>query len=193
MDTSARCRFLQLLSLMSCLTVLLHGAALANPEPDIPVHCRFNKDGSCVVTVEVDPRCFTADPMHERYLMKVDLTYRSAKNLALLKKQAAAAVKDWVTFQGEPGLQLKPEFVLAFTGQGQAALVKADDPVVITATWTFHLPDGMAGLRIQAAKDGRYAIVVRQSFDGFEEKRRPVIFPGESGFLIKNRPTIGPP
>ena len=56
--------------------VLFSRLAWANPEPDVPVHCHFDKDGSVTVRIEIDPRCFTDDPMSERYLMKVDLTWQ---------------------------------------------------------------------------------------------------------------------
>jgi hypothetical protein len=156
--------------------------AFANPEPDIPVRSHFNKDSSCIITVEVDPRCFTDDPMHERYLMKVDLTYRSAADLQKLKDQAADAIQRWVRFELMPASTLKPEFT--FTGQNQSPLAKADDPVVITASWKFQRPAGLIGWRVHATKEARYSIVVLNYLDGIEQPRSATLFPGETSFTL---------
>ena len=157
----------------------------ANPEPEIPVHVQFNTDGTCTLTVEVDPRCFTADPMHERYLMKVDLTHQTAQELDQLKAEAASAVKAWIIFRGEPDLALKPEFQYQFTGQGQALLRQPDDPVVITGTWHFPAPPALGALRIESAKNARYAIVVSFAFGGIKQPKTATLFPGEKSFAIK--------
>jgi hypothetical protein len=169
------------LILLLALTTL----AFANPEPDIPVYCHFDKAGTCTITVEVDPRCFTADPMSERYVMKVDLTYRSNEALNALKQQAANAIAQWISFQPDPALpNLKPVFTLAFTGQNQTALVKADDPVVVTATWKFPRPEAMKTLQVHATGEARYSIVVRSFMDGVEQKKFSTLFPGETSFTI---------
>jgi hypothetical protein len=159
--------------------------AFANPEPDIPVHCHFDKDGTCTITVEVDPRCFTTDPMSERYVMKVDLTCRSNEALTALKQQAVEAIAQWIEFQPEPAQpQLKPEFTLAFTGQNQVKLINHDDPVVVTATWKFKRPAGMTSWRIHATSEARYSIVVRNFIDGVEQKKFSILFPGETSIAI---------
>ena len=164
---------------------LMNSSALANPEPDIPVHCRFDKDGSCTITVEIDPRCFTASPMRERYRMKADVDYDSAADLQTWKDLAADALKRWLVFQFDPATPLKPAFTLAFTGQNQSAMVKPDDPLVVTATWKFQRPGGMKSLRVQAAKEARFSVVVRHFRDGVEQKRFATLFPGETSFAME--------
>ena len=166
---------------------LLSSSALANPEPDIPVRCRFDKDGSCTITVEIDPRCFTADPMRERYRMKADLDYDAAADLQKWKDQAADAITRWLRFLPEPATPLKPAFILAFTGLDQAALVKPDDPIVVTATWKFQLPPEMRSLKVHADKDAHFSVVVRHFRDGVEQKRFATLFPGETSFAIEVR------
>ncbi len=166
------------------LLLALTSFVLANPEPDIPVHCHFDQDGSCTIQIEVDPRCFTAEPMSERYVMKVDLTYRSPEALEDLKAKAREALLHWVQFQFDPPTKLTPEFNLAFTGQNQSPLVKADDPIVITATWKFQLPEGMKSLQVQATQDARYSMVVRYDIHGIEQKEFATLFPGEASFKM---------
>jgi len=174
------------ISILRCLAVMtvLITPAFANPEPDIPVRSQFNKDGSCVIKVEMDPRCFTDDPMHERYLMNVDLSYRSAADLQKLKDQAADAIQRWVRLEFVPASTLKPEFTLAFAGQNQSPLMKADDPVVITATWKFQRPAGMTGWRVHATKEARYSIVVLNYLDDIEQLRTATLFSGETSFTL---------
>lgn len=169
------------------LICLLHSCALANPEPDIPVRCRFDKDGTCTITVEIDPRCFTADPMRERYRMKADLDYDAAADLQKWKDQAADAIARWLQFLPEPATPLKPAFTLAFTGLDQTALVKADDPLVVTATWKFQRPPEMKSLKVHANKDTRFSVVVRHYCDGMEQKRFATLFPGETSFAMEVR------
>lgn len=156
--------------------------AWGNPEPDVPVHCQFKSDGSVLVRIEIDPRCFTEDPMSERYLMKVDLTWRSEDDLNQLKLQAADAIARWVQFLPEPGMVLKSEFNFTFTGQNQAALVKPDDPVVVTATCVLRPANRLSRLRIKATSDARWSIVVRYARDGIEQSRFATLFPGETSF-----------
>lgn len=169
------------------LGICFVGGAWANPEPEIPVHIAFQKDGNCTVTVEVDPRCFTADPMHERYLMKVDLGYRSPEDLSALKARAADAVKRWISFQGEPQWPLKPVFEFEFTGIRRKPLEKADDPVVLTGSWTFQVMARMKGLRVHATQDAAYAVVVGYSVKGAEQERTATLFAGETSFDLMKR------
>ena len=177
-------RRLIVMSRLLLALLLFSRLAWANPEPDVPVHCHFDKDGSITVRIEIDPRCFTDDPMAERYLMKVDLSYRSKEELEQLKAQAADAIALWVQFLPEPMAELKPVFTFAFTGQNQAALVKADDPVVIVATCTLRLATPLQSLRVKATSEARWSIVVRYDLDGIEQSRFATLFPGEISFAM---------
>jgi hypothetical protein len=170
---------------LTVIVGLTQSSGLANPEPDIPVRCHFDKDGSCTITAEIDPRCFTASPMRERYRMKADLDYDSAADLQKWKDLAADAVKRWLVFLFDPSPPLKPAFTFAFTGQNEAAMVKPDDPLVVTATWRFKRPAGMKALQIQATKEARFSVVVRHFRDGVEQKRFATLFPGETSFTME--------
>lgn len=158
----------------------------ANPEPDIPVHVSFENADTCTIRIEVDPRCFTDDPMSERYLMKVDLTHRNAAELQALQDQVAEALPRWVKIEFDPAAALKPVYAFAFTGENQKPLVKADDPVVVSAEWKFACPTKMKALRVLALKGGHYSVVVRYDLRGVEQERFATLFPGEASFWIKS-------
>ncbi len=181
-------------SLLKCLLVAFGVAitmttpwARGNPEPDIPVRCDFDKTGACTIRVEIDPRCFTAQPMRERYRMKADLDFDAAADLQKWKDQASDALKRWVGFEFEPAAPMMPKFALAFTGQNEAVMTKPADPLVVTATWTFRRPPGMMGLKVKATQEARFSVVVRHFQDGVEQPRFATLFPGESSFSLRVR------
>lgn len=168
--------------------MVMNTTARANPEPDVPLHLDFAKDGRLTVRVEVDPRCFTTDPMSERYLMKVDLTHSDATYLDDLKTRAIDAITRWVQFVFDPAFTAKPVFQLSFTGLNQAKLEKFDDPVVITGVWTLTLPEETKSLRVRASEVTPYSIVLRFAQNGIEQKRVTTLFPGETSFIMPVRP-----
>ena len=43
--------------------------ALAHPVPDVPLRSFFDADGSAVIEIELDTRCFSDDPESEPYLL----------------------------------------------------------------------------------------------------------------------------
>lgn len=167
--------------LLPCLLFFsVAGMLCANPEPDIPVHCSFAADGTAAVTVEVDPRCFTAEPMLERYFMKVDLTASTAQELEAVKQQVRDVLPRWLRFETEPAAALLPQWQLRFTGIGGADLVKADDPVVVRAEWRLRLPAGVRRWRVAAAREGRFSVIVKTRTGGVEQPRAATLFPGEA-------------
>jgi hypothetical protein len=171
-------------SFLSFLAVALAPVVVANPEPDIPVHVALGGNRDVTIRIEIDPRCFTADPMGERFYMKADLGRDTQEEMAVLKTQALALIRRDVIFTTEPDAAPVPQFTLAFTGQNQAALVKADDPVVITATWKLPKLPALKSLRVHAAKGARFAIVLRHSLKGVESERLATLFPGEASFPL---------
>ena len=56
------------LSLIICLLCPLF--SWAHPIPDIPVIGSFERNGTAVIIVEVDPRCFSEDPEEVPFLQK---------------------------------------------------------------------------------------------------------------------------
>jgi hypothetical protein len=164
---------------------LLATVASAHPLPDIPVRSHFDKDGNCTIKVEIDPRCFTADPESERYTMKADLKVMTELERQELLQKARDAVMQWVEFEFDPQGKLKPEFDFALTGLGEAELVNFDDPLVITGTYRMKIPAGSKGWRIHATDKTPFAVVFKNYLAGVEQPRFSVLFAGETSFKLE--------
>ncbi len=174
-------------AILAAAAMLLCGvqSLFANPEPDVPVRCDFTKDGTCTITVEVDPRCFVPDPMSEKLFMKMDVDLRSAENLQEIQAQARDALSQWIRFEFDAPGELSPVFTLAFTGPKGVPVKKAGDPVIVTATWKFQIPAAMKRLRVHATKQARFSVVVSGARDGAASERFATLFPGESSFWLE--------
>jgi hypothetical protein len=159
------------------------GIALAHPEPDIPVRGHFQKDGTCIVTVEFDPRCFSKTPITEPYVLKKDLdAYTPEKRQELITKASDAALK-WVALKFEPSGFVTPSFTFEFTTLNEAPFAKDDDPVMIHGTWKTTIPAGSTGWRVRATKETPFALIFRNFLDGVEQPKFNVLFPGETSFV----------
>ncbi|MBL9117854.1 MAG: hypothetical protein JNJ83_22790 [Verrucomicrobiaceae bacterium] len=146
--------------------------AWANPEPEIPITITADASGNSCVTVEIDPRCFTEDPMRERYLMKVDLLRQPGAFLVGTKQQAVQSIAQWIIFDAMVGSsKVQPKFETTFRGIDNAPLKKPDDPVVVRCRWTAKL----STLQVHAGKKCPYAVVVTHD----ASKTNVTLFPGE--------------
>ena len=151
--------------------------AWANPEPEIPVTIISDAAGNSCVTVEIDPRCFTEDPMRERYLMNVDLLRQSKDFLEGTKQQALQGVSSWIIFDAVSGdRQINPQFEATFSGIDNATLTKPDDPVVVRCRWNAKL----SKLQIHSRKKCPYSVVVKHQ----ASKTDVTLFPGEKSPLL---------
>lgn len=157
-------------------------SAWAHPVPDIPVRTYFTPEGTCTLTVEVDPRCFAPDPNTAASLMQPILPTLSADRVTELKSQAQALVKKYVEFLFDPTGPVQPEFTFEFTGHDRAPLDSEDDIVVLTGTWETRVPKDSTGWRIRATKDTPLAVVFRNYISGVEHPKFSVLFPGETSF-----------
>lgn len=164
---------------------LLATAASAHPLPDIPVRSHFDKEGNCTIKVEIDPRCFTADPEEERYIMKADLKVMTDQERQALIEKARDAVMNWVKFEFDPKGKLDPQFDFALTGLGEAELVNFDDPLVITGTCRLKIPAGSKSWRIHATDKTPYAVIFKNYLAGVEQPRFSVLFAGETSFKLE--------
>jgi len=173
--------------LLRSLTLVGVLATLANahPLPDIPVRSHFDKDGTCIIKVEIDPRCFTAEPETERYMMKADLLVLTEQEKKELIQKAMDALQSWVKFEFDPKGKLEPAFEFTLTGLNESPLVKFDDPLVITGTWKAQIPADTTGWRIHATDKTPFAVVFRNYLAGVEQPRFSVLFPGETSFKLE--------
>jgi alkaline phosphatase D len=167
-------------SLLAVLALPL--AASGHAVPDIPVRTWFTQGGGCTVTVEVDPRCFAADPNAEPSLLNAVFPGMSEAARTELKTKAAELVQRYVEFLFEPTGPVKPEFSFEFTGHAQAPLALPEDIVVMTGTWQTRVPEGSMSWRIKATKDTPLAVVFRNYLEGLESPKFSVLFPGETSF-----------
>lgn len=160
-------------------------ALLAHPEPDIPVRSQFAKDGTCLVTIELDPRCFVAEPITQPYTVKRALDAMTPERKAELKTRAGDLIKSSVEFLFEPAGKVEPAFEVDFGGIAEAPLKTEEDPVMLICKWKTKTPSGATGWRLQATKAAKFAVVFRNYIEGVEQPRFSVLFPGEKSFLLE--------
>ncbi|OAI55885.1 hypothetical protein AYO49_05115 [Verrucomicrobiaceae bacterium SCGC AG-212-N21] len=158
---------------------------VAHPLPDIPVRGSFEEDGRCAIRIEIDPRCFLADPEEEAFLMKVVLEkLYSPADQEELKKKAADLIARGVEFQFEPTGVFKPEFTWEFTGVGNTQAKNFDDTMVLTGTWQSKVPDGVQGYSIRALDPNNLAVYFINTLHGKPVERVAVLFPHEKSFVL---------
>ena len=164
---------------------MLGGIARAHPEPDIPVRSQFMKDGSCTVTIELDPRCFVAEPITTPYTVKRALDAMTPERKDELKKLARDLIKTSIEFLFEPTGKVEPDFAVEFSGIADAPLKTDEDPVMLVCKWKTKTPAGATGWRLHTLKTAKFAVIFRNYIEGVEQPRFSVLFPGETSFLLE--------
>jgi len=162
----------------------LGASANAHPIPDIPVRGAFATGGDCTVSVEVDPRCFDANPAEAPSLLNWVFRTISAEQRASLDQQAKELVQRCVELHFEPLGQVRPQFAFEFTKQGGGALAQDEDIVVLTGRWKTAVPAGISGWKIRATPETKLAVVFQNIINGETHPRLAVLFPGETSFTL---------
>jgi hypothetical protein len=165
----------------------------AHPIPDIPVRATFHEGGRATIQVEVDPRCFDADPNLAPSVLKEGLGEYTEAERQEWKTQARDYVRRAVSFHFEPLGQVTPEFTFDFTAQGGAPLEKPEDIVVITGTWETTVPAGIQGYSIRALPEGTLSVLFLNTLKDRQVERLQVLFPGETSFLLDLTGLAGTP
>lgn len=160
------------------------GGAWAHAIPDIPVRGYFNKDGSAIIRVEVDTRCFSEDPEQEPYLQKWVLDESTEAEKKELVDLARKLIKDSIIFRFDPQGQFAPEFEFRFTTHDGKPLTKTDDPVMVTGVWKTTIDKDVKGYKIVAVDGMELAVQFLNHFDGKAIERFAVLFPGEESFVL---------
>ena len=173
-----------MLGVTFCIAIL-GGTARAHPEPDIPVRSQFMKDGTCTVTLELDPRCFVAEPITTPYTIKKDLDAMTPERKDELKKLAHDLIKASIEFLFEPTGKVEPEFAVEFSSINDAPLKTDEDPVMLVCKWKTKTPAGATGWRLHTLKTAKFAVIFRNYIEGVEQPRFSVLFPGETSFLLE--------
>jgi hydrogenase/urease accessory protein HupE len=174
-------RTTRLLSTLILLVTL--ASALSHPIPDIPVRGYFSSDGSAIIRVEVDTRCFAEEPVQEPYLQNWVLKEMKDSEKKTLQGKARDYVRDHIRFRFAP-LSINPDFEYSFTTFDNKPLTKIDDPVMITGEWRTKVPKGIEGYQIESLKSGTIDVQFLNFIDGQAMERINVLFPGETSFLL---------
>ena len=166
-------------------TLFVGGTAEAHPIPDVPVRASFDTGGACTIQVEVDPRCFEADPNTATSVFRdqFEKSWTESKR-AELKATAKAFIERSVEFFFDPLGHIVPEFDFVFSTHGGAPLTKEDDIVVLTGTWRTTVPGGMHSYHIRALETGKLSVLFLNNLRGKPVERMAVLFPGESSYLL---------
>lgn len=168
------CFFLITLCLISFTTLQAH------PVPDIPVRADFQQDGSCTISIEVDPRCFATDPNAEPSLLHAVLPDMKAAARQEMFAKAKQLVMRYVEFSFAPSGSVQPDFKFHFSGHGGTELRDPEDIVVMTGIWHTRVPTGSTGWQIRAMPATPLAVVFRNYQEGLEQPKFSVLFPGET-------------
>ncbi|MGB0579170.1 MAG: HupE/UreJ family protein [Limisphaerales bacterium] len=168
---------------LALLTLLLPLSVLAHPIPDIPVRTYFKSDGTAVIRVEVDPRCFVEDPEQEPYLTKRVYDLSTKEENEALVKQTREYIKKHLKFYFQP-LPIEPDFKFTFTSHDNKTPKESEDPIMVTGEWSTKVPKGIEGYQIECLKSGKIDVQFLNFIDGVQHQTINVLFPGEKSFLL---------
>lgn len=170
------------------VSILIPLRAFAHPVPDIPVRSYFAGDGTATIQVEVDPRCFAPDPLHEPYLMKAVFQTMEEEEKARLFSQTKKFIARLITFRATLGEPFQPAFDLGFSAFGGEKLTAGlpwDTPVVIKAECKVdasHWED----YQVASGKEMPFSVQVINVVKG-ERQPLQVLFPGEESRALDLR------
>lgn len=184
-------------SIVTLATFVMVTQTWSHPIPDIPVRAAFEENGASQIQVEVDPRCFEADPNKAPSLWYEELKNLSEADKTALKIKAQDHILRAAAFSFEPMGRLVPEFVFEFTSHGGKPLLESGDIVVLTGTWRPTIPAGIQGYRLHALPTGTLSVLFLNKLKGKDVERMQVLFPGETSYVLDltglNAPaTVGP-
>lgn len=165
-----------LIALLAALPSLLWAHAV----PDIPVRAYFEEGNTCELAIEVDPRCFAADPNAEPSLLYAAASGMPENLAKELKIKAKELILQWLELSLKPTAIPLPELSFEFTGHNQEPLVEPEDIVVITARGRLFLPGGTQTWQVRSSPKAKLAVVTRVFRDGFEDPQFAVLFSGEA-------------
>ena len=180
------------------LVMALTATAWAHPVPDLPVRSHFDPGGGAEIRVEVDPRCFEADPEKVDYFQKDKIGSLSGDEVKKMKEKADIFIRERLRFLFDPVGEVKPEFVWEFKKLGDGGVpFETDDKTllkgsetVLVGSWKATVVEGMTGYRIEALamtpeKMGAPLNVMFLNFIGGRPvERYAVLFPGETSFTL---------
>jgi hypothetical protein len=142
------------------------------------VRAFFAGDGTAIVKIELDVRCFSDDPVAAPYLLKKDYRRLSRTDRRNLIAQAQRYVERTVELRFEPGSLLTPDWKFAFTTFREGPLDSPEDPVLLTGTWRFDAARRRS-YRLRALPAGELSVLFLNYYQRKVLKGVQVLFPGE--------------
>ena len=161
------------------VALLSSSLTTAHPVPDLPLRSFFEADGTALIQIEVDTRCFSDDPGMEPYLFLNEYLRLSQAERDRLRSEAGDYVRRTVEISFEPGAAAQPDWTFEFTTFQSRPLTGADDPVMLTGSWRLDLA-GRTGYQVRALPDGDLSVLVLNFHRGEVLRGIQVLFPGES-------------
>ena len=175
---------LKRVALAAWLLLALVPVALAHPIPDVPLRAFFEADGSGVIKIELDTRCFSQDPEAEPYLFLEEYLLLSESERDRLRNQARAYTEKVLQLSFEPGGAARPEWEFEFTTLRGRPLTRADDPVMLTGSWRLKDLSGLTGYQARSLAGAELSLLFLNYYRGEILRGIQVLFPGETSRVL---------
>ena len=172
------------LALIATLFSAALSPTLAHPIPDLPLRSYFEADGSAVIKIEVDTRCFSEDPVNEPYLLVEQYLRLSEAQRDRFRSQAQEYAKRTVELSLDPGGVVQPIWTFEFTTFRSRPLSRADDPVMLTGSWRLDDLGGHTGYQVRALPEGELSVLCLNYYKKEILKGIQVLFPGETSRVL---------
>ncbi len=158
--------------------------AVAHPIPDVPLRSFFEDDGSAVIKIELDTRCFSQDPEAEPYLFLEEYLLLSEAERDRLRDQAQAYTAKVLQLSFEPGGEARPQWEFEFTTFRGQPLTRADDPVMLTGSWRLEDLSDLTGYQARSLPEAELSLLFLNYYRGDILRGIQVLFPGETSRVL---------
>lgn len=156
----------------------------AHPIPDVPLRSFFEADGSAVIKIELETRCFSQDPEAEPYLFLEDYLRLSEADRDRLRAQAQEYADKVLQLSFEPGGAAQPQWEFEFTTFRGQPLARADDPVMLTGSWRLKDLSGLTGYQARSLPEAELSLLFLNYYQGEILRGIQVLFPGETSRVL---------
>jgi hypothetical protein len=172
-------------SLFAALGCFFAASAGAHSIPEIPVHGRFQADGTAEISIEINPRSWAPSPAEAPSLEQRAWARMTPEQRAELLRKAREHAAKVVEFTFEPLGRVQPDFAFTFGAEDGKPLYKPDDAVVMVGRWKTRVPAGITGWRIRSLPGHKVSVLFLNTLDGVPHPRIETLFPGEASFTLE--------